>query len=100
MRQSENNKRRAPQRGVSPDAAAIDVRRIRRGMSWTELAAAAGVSGKVRTKLSAGQPVSIRSLRAVAKVLEVQFAEIVRLLDGDELAVAAVAGLLVSGSAA
>ena len=76
--------KRGRAKGVIPDAERINVLRIRTGLTWCELAEAAGVSGKVRTKLSAGDPVSVRSLRAVAKALDVQFAEIVLLPDGDQ----------------
>ena len=71
-------------KGVIPKADRINVLRIRSGLTWCELAEAAGVSGKVRSKLSAGHPVSVRSLRAVAKILGVEFAEIVVLPDGDQ----------------
>jgi len=88
--------------GVVPNTEKIDQLRTLRGLTWTELSRAAGLSQGVRTKLRKGEPVAIRSLRQIAGVLHVEFAEVVEQPDDveDVSECEGAAGLLVSGSAA
>ena len=78
--------KRSRTKSVTPNADRIDILRILAGLTWCELAQAAGVSAKVRTKLAAGRFVSVKSLRAVAKALDVKFAEVVELPEQQETA--------------
>jgi len=64
---------------ISVNVEAVNGLRVRAVWTWSELAMKAGISPATRSKLRSGRPLSVRTIRAVAKALDVRASEIVQL---------------------
>jgi transcriptional regulator with XRE-family HTH domain len=64
-------KRRGRPRGIAIDSDAVRAARVRRCFTQIDLAEAAGLSPRTISAVEAGDPVALRTVRAIASALDV-----------------------------